>query len=122
MYNLLGDRRNNQNPHLAALITIALRDHNRIATELAQINPHWKDEKIIQVTRMIEIGKWQHVFLNEIFKIYVGKSFLEHIKDFMFNYGEKEYLYNSSSNPAALTEFSIGAWRNGHSMVAGHLE
>lgn len=46
---ITGDGRANQQVMLIALHTVMMREHNRIAIELAYINPHWDDERIYQV-------------------------------------------------------------------------
>lgn len=46
---MAGDSRANQQMMLIAQHTIFMREHNRMAHELGQINPHWNDEKIFQV-------------------------------------------------------------------------
>ena len=48
-----GDNRANENMALAVLHTVFLREHNRIASELGNINPLWDDEKIYQVQFLI---------------------------------------------------------------------
>ena len=40
-----GDDRVNEQPGLATLHTLWLREHNRVALQLGQINPHWSDDR-----------------------------------------------------------------------------
>ena len=40
-----GDDRVNEQPGLATMHTLWLREHNRVAIELGRINPHWSDDR-----------------------------------------------------------------------------
>ena len=64
---LAGDSRVNENPNLAVMHTIFMRDHNRIARELKRINPSWANNDLLlfQEARKILIAQWQHVVYNE---------------------------------------------------------
>ena len=46
-----GDVRARENPGLASLHTIFVREHNRIATALSTMVPQWSDEELYQRTR-----------------------------------------------------------------------
>ena len=74
---LAGDSRVNQQMMLVALHTIMLREHNRIATQLGQINAHWDDERIFQETRHIMAAIVQHITYNEFLPMVLGKDIMQ---------------------------------------------
>ena len=47
---MAGDPRVNEQLVLTVTHVLIMREHNRIATELGQINPHWDDERIYHVS------------------------------------------------------------------------
>lgn len=69
----IGDVRVNQNPQLTVFQILQLREHNRLARELARLNPHWDDERLYQEARKINIAQHQGVTYNEWLPIILGK-------------------------------------------------
>ena len=67
-----GDVRALENPALAAMHTIWLREHNRIASELSRLNPRWSDDKIYQEARKINLAEYQHIIFKEWLPIIIG--------------------------------------------------
>ena len=55
-----------------ALHTLWVRQHNRIAKELSELNPHWNDERLFQESRKLLIAIYQHILYNEYVPIVVG--------------------------------------------------
>ena len=41
----------NEQPGLATIHTLWLREHNRVALALANLNPHWSDDRVFLETR-----------------------------------------------------------------------
>ena len=50
---VLGDSRVNQLIGLTAMQTIWHREHNRVAYELARVNPRWDDDRLFQEARRV---------------------------------------------------------------------
>jgi len=48
-----GEIRVNEQLVLTCIHTIMAREHNRVAKELSQINPHWNDEMLYQVNNIL---------------------------------------------------------------------
>ena len=60
-----GDTRASEQPGLAALHTLMMWEHNRVAGELKRLNKHWSDEQLFQNARRIVSAINQHVTYNE---------------------------------------------------------
>ncbi|XP_044742884.1 chorion peroxidase isoform X2 [Chrysoperla carnea] len=114
-----GDTRCNQFILLTALHTLFVREHNRIADELAFMNLNWDDETVFQETRRIVIAELQHITYNEWLPEIIGE---EAMADFDLRV-RPEYSsdYNPNSDPSILNEFSTAAFRL-HSLVDSKIE
>lgn len=115
------DNRINQNPHLAILNVILLREHNRIAATLSEINPHWEDERIFDTARTILIGMFQHISFYELIPVYINKTILYENR-ILFETDGFVDDYDPQIDASTFTEFAQAAFRYAHSMVAGSLK
>ena len=67
-----GDFRVNEQPNLAVMHTLWMREHNRIARKLKSLQPSWDDETVYQESRRIVGAEMQHITYNEWLPIILG--------------------------------------------------
>lgn len=111
-----GDPRSGEQPGLLAMHHIWVLEHNQIALELADINPHWSDEKIYQETRRIIGAMVQHITYREFLPLVLGR---EVCKLFDLELLAKGYYkkYDTRVNPTVANSFAAAAFRFGHSLI-----
>ena len=133
---MLGDNRVNEQPGLTVFHTVWVREHNRLAKQLAYLNPHWDDERLYQEARKIVIAENQHVTYNEWLPLVLGTDYMAELDILPVTYGYNNnydpkviiivisdaFIFNIQVNPAILNSFAAAAFRFGHSLIQGMLE
>lgn len=118
-----GDIRVNQNPGLTILHTILLREHNRIAGELAKLNPHFDDRTLFQEARKINIAQYQYISYYEWLPIFLGAENM--LKNrLIYKVPEKAPVndFDPSIDPSVINSHATAAFRYFHSQIEGRLE
>ena len=105
-----GDVRANEHVALTIMHTIWLREHNRIVTRLAKINPCWDDEKLYQEGRKIVGAIMQVITYREFLPLLLGQK---GFNTFIGHYSS----YSHKVNPSVPNSFASAAYRFGHSLV-----
>jgi hypothetical protein len=103
---LAGDVRANENPGIISLQTLFVREHNRIAREIAARTPRLSDEEIYQKARQTVIAEMQWIVYNEYLPALLGSNAMPTYRG-----------YSPRVNPSISNEFSTAAYRFGHSML-----
>uniref|UniRef100_A0A1B0F069 Uncharacterized protein n=1 Tax=Phlebotomus papatasi TaxID=29031 RepID=A0A1B0F069_PHLPP len=116
-----GEIRVNEQLVLTCMHTLMARQHNKLATELAQINPHWDDETLFQEARRINIAIIQHITYNEFLPILLGKEVMEKFGLVLQKEGYWDG-YDGHINPAIIDAFAAAAFRFGHSLLPTAVE
>lgn len=98
--------------------TIWLREHNRVARALQQLNPSWSDEILYQESRRIVIAELEHITYNEFLPLILGPDYM---RTFELQPRQRGYtkLYNPETDATITNAFATAAYRFGHSMIQG---
>jgi hypothetical protein len=107
---LAGDVRANENIELTSMQTLFLREHNRIAAQLAHDNPTWTDEQIYQQARARVGAEIQVITYKEFLPALLGQGALTAYRG-----------YNPNVNPSIANEFSTAAFRL-HTLINDDVE
>lgn len=105
-----GDVRANENTVLTSIHTLFVREHNRIASELAQAHSEWTDEQLFERARQINTAQLQSITFNEYLSALLGENALS------------DYTgYNPNINPGIDRTFSNAAFRLGHTQLSSEI-
>lgn len=116
---LAGDDRVNEQPTLTVMHTIWVREHNRMASQLEKLNPHWDDDRIYHETRHIVAAKIQNILVSEYLPLLVGKEMMAAYNLTRTPRGSYWQGYNPDVTPSISQGFSAAAFRQGHTFIQG---
>ena len=104
-----GDERVNEQIGLTIMHTIWMREHNRIARKLGEINSCWNDEKLYQESRKIVGAMLQMITYEEFLPMLFGEYYNEYVPRYT--------AYNPFVDATVPNVFAAAAYRFGHSLV-----
>ena len=102
-----GDIRANEQPTLACMHTLFVREHNRQAARIARMHPRLSDEEIYQRARRIVIGEIQIITYREFVPALLGRDALP-----------PDGPYDPTVDPGIASVFSGAAYRLGHTLLS----
>ncbi|KAL7641462.1 UNVERIFIED_CONTAM: hypothetical protein RMT77_007333 [Armadillidium vulgare] len=116
-----GDTRVNEQPDLAVMHTVWMRQHNKIVRELARLNPGWSDQVLYQEGRRIVVAQMQHITYNEYLSIVLGREFME---TFGLLPLKKGYFrgYRNDVDATIMNAFAAAAFRYGHTLITDQIQ
>ncbi|XP_061599189.1 peroxidasin homolog isoform X2 [Cololabis saira] len=106
---LAGDHRANEQLGLTAMHTVWFREHNRIATELLRLNPHWDGDTIYHEARKIVGAQMQHITYSHWLPKVLGDAGIKMMGPYAG--------YDPNVNAAIFNAFATAAFRFGHTLI-----
>lgn len=117
-----GDARANENLHLTTMHLLWARQHNRVANELAGVNPAWSDEKLYQEARRIVGAQLQHIAYREFLPVVLGDKKMNERDLKPLNSGYRKRTGNPNdlkNDPTVANHFAAAAFRFAHTLLPG---
>jgi len=110
-----GDERVNEHPFLTSMHIVWMKEHNRIAKELAKYLPQelQSDETIYQETRRLLGAEMQNIVYGEYLPTILGAKYMKKFGLLV----EEETKYDANLEPTIFNSFASAAFRFGHSMI-----
>ncbi len=105
-----GDVRANEQLGLTAMHTLFVREHNRLAEEIAEREPGLSGDDVYQRARRIVGAQMQVITYKEFLPVLLGPNALSSYQG-----------YDESVNAGVANIFSAAAYRLGHSMLSGQI-
>ncbi len=103
---IAGDARVNENPELAAVTILFMREHNYWVNQLRMQQPGWSGDQLYGMARAITTAEYQNIIYEEFLPLLVGPAV------------GAWRGYNARVNAQVAQEFSTVAFRVGHSQVS----
>jgi len=113
-----GDERARENPMLASLHALFLREHNRLAGQFSSLFPEATDEEIYQKARRLVWAQMQNIVYGQYLNVLLGA---ETMKKYRLEFDLNDE-YEEDVNPGIKNSFAAAAFRFGHSGLQGQIE
>jgi hypothetical protein len=129
---LIGDPRNDENLIVSQLQVAFIRFHNRVLDEVGQQHPTWSKDDVFKLAQQQVRWHYQWVVVHDFLRRLVGQAVIDDIlrpESYLVPGGEgrdvptpeiltyKPRFYHPHENPYMPVEFSVAAYRFGHSII-----
>ncbi|EFA01243.1 peroxidasin isoform X1 [Tribolium castaneum] len=104
-----GDIRANEQAGLIAMHTLWMREHNRVARELKQLNPQWNSDTVYHESRKIIGAAMQHLTYQHWLRFIIGEEGMQLLGEYKG--------YDPTVNPSISNVFATAALRFGHTLI-----
>ena len=118
---LIGDPRNDENIFVSQLQLTMLKFHNKVVDAVVK-NPDWRrgSETVFETAQRVVRWHYQWLVVHDFLKRIVGAEMLASVLDESGVYPEVvRRFYKWRNEPFMPVEFSVAAYRFGHSMIRG---
>lgn len=114
---IIGDARNDENRIVSQLQLTFIRFYNAIYNDIEAHSIPGIDEKIIyEEARQLTMWHYQWIIVNEFLPTMCGEVVVDRVL------GQGRHHYKPCDRPFIPVEFSIGAYRFGHSMITQNVQ